>query len=53
VRIRCKRSDIVATDDALDSVVCALSGYDFLSGKCYDPEDLELAKKEGWIWVAR
>jgi hypothetical protein len=53
VKINCNRSDIVATDDALDSVVCALAGYDFLNDQCYRPEDLELAKKEGWIWVAR
>jgi hypothetical protein len=53
VRIKCNHSDIVATDDALDSVVCALAGYDFLNSKCYEPEDLELAKKEGWIWVSK
>jgi hypothetical protein len=53
VRIKCNHSDIVATDDALDSVVCALAGYDFLNNKCYEPGDLELAKKEGWIWAAR
>lgn len=53
MRIICNRADIVATDDALASVVCALAGYDFLNSKCYEPEDLELAKKEGWIWVAK
>jgi hypothetical protein len=53
VRLNCKRSDIVPTDDALDSVVCTLAGYDFLTDECYYPEDLALAKKEGWIWVAR
>jgi hypothetical protein len=53
VTINCNHSDIVATDDAIDSVVCALAGYDFLNDQCFRPEDLELAQKEGWIWVAR
>jgi len=52
IDIVCSRAEIVATDDALDSVVCALAGFDFVNGKCFDPEDLSLAKKEGWIWVA-
>jgi hypothetical protein len=52
VEINCNRQDIVTTDDALDSVVCVVAGYDFLNDRCYEPVDMELAKKEGWIWVA-
>jgi predicted nuclease with RNAse H fold len=37
--------------DALDAAVCVLAGLDFLRGEVYDPDDLETAKKEGWIWV--
>jgi predicted nuclease with RNAse H fold len=38
--------------DALDAVVCALAGTDFLEGRAMPPEDLALAKREGWIWAA-
>jgi predicted RNase H-like nuclease len=41
------------SDDALDAAVCVLAGADFLRGEVYEPRDLELAKKEGWIWVQR
>lgn len=37
--------------DALDAVLCVLSGKDFLEGNSYQPKDQELAQKEGWIWV--
>jgi predicted RNase H-like nuclease len=39
--------------DALDAVVCVLAGADFLRGDVYKPTDLDIAKKEGWIWVKR
>ena len=41
------------SDDALDAALCVLAGADFLRGEVYPPEDEELAKKEGWIWVRR
>ena len=41
------------SDDALDAAVCVLAGADFLSGEVYEPADMELARKEGWIWVQR
>jgi predicted RNase H-like nuclease len=37
--------------DALDAIVCVLAATDFLQGKAVPPENLGLAKKEGWIWV--
>jgi len=40
-------------DDALDAAVCVLAGADFLRREVYEPIDLELAKKEGWIWVKK
>lgn len=39
--------------DALDAALCALSAYDFLSGTCSPPDDLNIAKVEGWIWFRR
>jgi len=40
-------------DDALDSAICFLAGVDFVSNEVYKPDDLELAEKEGWIWVKK
>mgnify|MGYP005632426763 CR=1 FL=1 len=40
-------------DDALDAAICVLAGADFLRRDVYKPMNLELAKKEGWIWVKR
>ena len=37
--------------DALDAVVCVLAAADFLMGHARPPDNLELAIKEGWIWV--
>jgi hypothetical protein len=44
----------LANADALDAIVCVLSGLDFRGGEAYHPKDfglLETAVKEGWIWV--
>lgn len=37
--------------DVLDAVICILAADDFLIGDVIEPEDKELAYKEGWIWV--
>jgi hypothetical protein len=37
--------------DQLDAAVCLLAAADFLSNLSAPPQDLDLAKKEGWIWV--
>lgn len=39
--------------DALDAMISALAGADFLTGKAYPPTDLALAQKEGWIWIRK
>jgi len=36
---------------ALDSAVCVISDSDFIHGRCYKPGDMDLAKREGWIWI--
>lgn len=40
-------------DDALDAAVCVLAGVDFLGREVIEPDDIQLAKKEGWIWVRK
>jgi predicted RNase H-like nuclease len=42
---------IEENDHALDAVVCVLAGVDFLRGAVIRPTDIQVAKKEGWIWV--
>ena len=42
---------LAQSDHALDAVLCARAGLDFLSGDVVRPKDLSLAKREGWIWV--
>ncbi|MCZ7662508.1 MAG: DUF429 domain-containing protein [Thermoleophilia bacterium] len=37
---------------AADAVVCVLAAADFLRGRACRPHDLELARAEGWVWVA-
>lgn len=39
--------------DALDAAICVLAAHDFLRGNVIEPENIELAKKEGWIWVKK
>ncbi len=39
--------------DMLDAVVCLLAAKDFLEGLVYMPENIEVVKKEGWIWVRK
>jgi hypothetical protein len=39
--------------DALDAVICILAGVDFVRGDAMPPEDLGLARREGWIWVRK
>lgn len=38
---------------AADATVCVLAGADFLAGRAAPPDDLDLARAEGWIWVRR
>ncbi|MEM9491348.1 MAG: DUF429 domain-containing protein [Myxococcota bacterium] len=40
--------------DILDAILCVLAGHDFLSGRALapPPSQRDLARHEGWIWVA-
>ncbi len=42
---------LLAQADVLDAVVCLRAAADFLEGACWPPEHLDLARREGWIWV--
>jgi hypothetical protein len=37
----------------LDAILCVVAGLDFLAGAAPGPDDLEEARREGWIWVAQ
>ena len=45
----------IASDHVLDAVVCVVAGADFASGDALGPppELLDLALREGWIWIRR
>ena len=40
-----------ANEHIRDAVVCVLAAADFVKGEAVPPENMKLAKKEGWIWV--
>ena len=39
--------------DTLDAAVCVLAAQDFVEGRAEPPEEEDLARREGWIWVPR
>jgi hypothetical protein len=47
------RATALETDHALDAVICLLAGLHFLQEGCYEPENVEISRQEGWIWVKR
>jgi len=40
-----------ANPHAIDAAICVLAAADFLGGTCIQPENQEVARKDGWIWV--
>jgi len=38
-------------DDVFDACLCLVAALDFLENHAAPPEDIDLARKEGWIWV--
>lgn len=38
------------SDDALDAAICIMAAVDFAKETVYKPENIEVARKEGWIW---
>ena len=51
VQKSCDLSKAEQDANILDSIICILAAKDFLTGKVHYPESLEVAKKEGWIWI--
>jgi predicted RNase H-like nuclease len=51
IRFNTDTSHLIKDDDVLDAAVCVLAGSHFLRNQSMPPVDLELAKKEDWIWV--
>ncbi len=49
----CNFDLMISNADALDSAICVLAAADFLLKDCIEPADMDVAKKEGWIWVKK
>jgi hypothetical protein len=49
--LQCPSTLLATSADALDAAACVLAGTDFMRGVAIPPDDLDLAKKEGWIWA--
>lgn len=47
------RNLCIESDHCLDAVICALTGVDFLSGRCEAPPSIDTLRSEGWIWFPR
>ena len=41
-----------SSDHLLDAVLCCVAAHDFANGRVIEPEQRDLARREGWIWVA-
>jgi predicted nuclease with RNAse H fold len=42
---------VAAQADVFDACLCLVAAKDFIEGRCLSPNDLDLARHEGWIWV--
>ena len=42
---------LLGNADVFDAAVCVLAAQDFLSVPVIQPESLQEARKEGWIWI--
>lgn len=51
VELPLKVENLKRNADALDAAICILAAHDFLIGNIIEPDNKELAYKEGWIWV--
>lgn len=48
-----ERHAIASDDHLFDALICSLAAFDFLKGDGVGPTEMELARKEGWIWFKR
>jgi len=51
--ISCDTTNMINNADMLDAAICLLAAKNYLMGDIYYPANMELAKKEGWIWVKK
>jgi predicted nuclease with RNAse H fold len=49
--LRVDRGELLAKVDVLDAAACVLAGLDFEAGVAMAPENLNEARREGWIWA--
>ena len=52
--VRCPpavRDAATASDHVLDAILCCVAAADYATGAAIPPDDAELARQEGWIWV--
>lgn len=49
----CRATELQDNPDTLDAAICVLAAEDFIAGRAPGPEDHDLARREGWIWVRR
>ncbi|MGQ0658698.1 MAG: DUF429 domain-containing protein [Chromatiales bacterium] len=42
---------VAARADAFNACLCLVAAKDFVEGRACPPQDMELAQREGWIWV--
>jgi predicted nuclease with RNAse H fold len=47
---RVSEDEVCRSPHRLDAVVAMLTAADFVRGGCPAPENLDIAKREGWIW---
>lgn len=48
-----QRNIMKNSDDAFDSLLCLVAAQDFTKCTVFQPPDLSIAKREGWIWVKK
>lgn len=47
----CDKGIVTGNCDVFDAVICALAAGDFLLDRAMPPDNLDLARREGWIWT--
>jgi hypothetical protein len=47
------RKQMLLSNHAFDAAVGVLAAADFLTAEVFEPTDLEMARREGWIWVRK
>ena len=53
IELPLERGVLLQNADVLDATLCVVAALDFLSGAVIPPEEPEVARREGWIWVRR